>query len=136
MTKYELNYIKYAKTISNMSDFPRVKIGCVLVKGHSIIRSGYNSGTKKSPLQAAIDTKYFNCDCTGKLHAETMALLPYIKQKQNLSGATLYTCRIKGNGEYGMARPCPRCMQLIKKVGIKKIVYTTDDGVAKEKLIY
>ena len=35
-----------------------------------------------------------------------------------------------------MSRPCPRCMKVIKSLGIKKLVYSTEDGVAKERLMY
>lgn len=53
-----------------------------------------------------------------------------------LPNATLVTYRNKKDGSLGMSRPCDRCMQLIKKLGIKKLLYTTDNGFAEEKLIY
>lgn len=136
VNSYDKNYLKCAKEISNNSDFPRIHIGCVVVQGHRIISSGYNSATKTSSVQSHINKKHFRCDCLGKLHAETMALLPFLKTHTSLAGATVYTYREMANGELGKSRPCPRCMSLIKSLGIKKIVYTTDCGIAKEKLIY
>ena len=133
--KADLSYLNFAKQVSTQSNHKH-KIGCVVVSGHKIISSGHNSDTKTSPIQARLDSEHFNCECAGKVHAETEALLYYIRHHISLSGATLYTFRQKKNGSYGCARPCPRCMQLIKMVGIKKIVYTTDDGIAKEKLIF
>lgn len=35
-----------------------------------------------------------------------------------------------------MSRPCPRCMELIKEQGIKKICYTTNDGYVDERISY
>ena len=131
--KSELSYLNCAKQISTQSNH-RYKIGCVVVSGHRIISSGCNSDTKTMPIQAKLDSEHFNCECAGKVHAETEALLYFIRHHISLNGATLYTYRERKDGTYGCARPCHRCMQLIKLVGIRKIVYTTNDGVAKEKL--
>ncbi len=135
LSKREKAYLKAAKDISVLSDH-RCKIGCVVVDQHRIVSSGHNSNSKKHSVQRDIDSKYFKCSCDGKLHAETMALLPYIKSHADLSHATLYTYRKDNNGHLAQSRPCPRCMQLIKSMGIRKIIYTTNDGVCKERLIY
>ena len=63
-------------------------------------------------------------------------MIPLIKSGTDLTNATLYTFRRKKDGSFGMSRPCPRCMKVIKSLGIKKLVYSTEDGVAKERLIY
>lgn len=136
ITKQDRSYLNCAKNVSNLSNHPKYKIGCVLVYGHKVISSGYNSNTKTVPLQAKVDSAHFNCECSGKVHAETETLLYYIRHHIDLSGGTLYTYREKKDGSNGCARPCPRCMQLIKMVGIKKLVYTTDCGYAKERLEY
>lgn len=133
ITKSEMSYLNCAKAISKQSNH-RHKIGCVVVNGHKIVSSGYNSDTKTLPIQARIDSEHFNCECSGKVHAETEALIYFIRHHINLNGATLYTYREKKDGSYGCARPCPRCMQLIRLVGIRRLVYTTNDGVAREKL--
>ena len=134
--KADLSYLNCAKSMSKFSNHPKYKIGCVIVRGHRIISSGCNSNTKTMPIQAKVDSEHFNCECTGKVHAETEALLYFIRHHIDLNGATLYTYRERKDGDYGLAKPCPRCMQLIKLVGIKKLVYTTNGGMAKEKLSY
>lgn len=134
--KAELSYLNSAKGVAKLSNHPKYKIGCVIVRGHRIISCGSNSNTKTEPIQAKLDSVHFNCECTGKVHAETDALLYFIKHHISLSGSTLYTYRERKDGNYGLARPCPRCMELIKLVGIRKIVYTTNHGIAKEKLEY
>ena len=131
--KSDMSYINCAKQISIQTNHKH-KIGCVIVSGHRIIGSGHNSDTKTVPLQAMLDSKHFQCECSGKVHAETEALLPFVRHHVSLAGATIYTFRQRKDGTYGCARPCPRCMQVIKMVGIKKLVYTTNDGIAKEKL--
>ena len=38
------------------------------------------------------------------------------------------------DGTLAMARPCSRCLAVIKSLGIRKIKYTTEDGYASETL--
>lgn len=133
LTRTEQSFFKAAQSISMLSDH-RCRIGCIIVDKHRVISSGHNSNTKCHPVQAQIDTKHFNCFCSGKLHAETSALIPLMKTKTDYSRATLYTYREHKDGTLAMARPCSRCMELIKQIGITRIKYTTDDGYATEYL--
>ena len=135
LSKKKEQYLRYAKKASEFSDSSRVNIGAALIIGHKVVNIGFNTN-KTNPLQSKIDTKFFNCKCSGKIHAETMALYPYIKENIQLNNAILVTYRQKKDGTLGMSRPCDRCMKLIKQLGIKKLIYTTDDGFAEEKLIY
>lgn len=125
-------YFRAAESMSFLSDH-RCRLGCVIVKGHRIISSGHNSASKRHSLQAKIDTQYFRCDCSGFVHAEVDALIPLIDQHIDLTQASIYVYRSTCNGK-GMARPCPRCIYLIKKVGIRKVNYTTPDGFVEEVL--
>lgn len=133
LSRTERSFFKAAQSMSYLSDH-RCRIGCIIVDKHRIISSGYNSNTKCHPVQAEIDTRHFNCYCTGKIHAETRALIPFLRNKQDLSRATVYTYRELKDGTLAMARPCPRCISLIKSLGISKIKYTTDKGFAVEFL--
>lgn len=58
-------------------------------------------------------------------HAEMAAL----RRCKRTKGATLYIARINKTGEERMSRPCPKCMKLVIKAGIKKIVYTIDSAM-------
>lgn len=133
LSKTDRSFFKAAQSISMLSDH-RCRIGCIIVDKHRIVSSGHNSNTKCHAVQAQIDTQHFNCFCTGKVHAETSAIIPLIKSKEDYSRATLYTYREHADGTLANSRPCPRCMQLIKQVGITKIKYTTDVGYATEYL--
>ena len=133
LSKKERSFFTSAKSIAALSDH-RCKIGCIIVDKHRIISSGHNSNTKCHPLQAKIDTKFFNCFSTGKLHAETSAILPLLKNNEDYSRATIYTYREHADGSLANARPCARCMQLIKQLGITRVKYTTEDGYATEYL--
>lgn len=133
LSKKERSFFRMAQVMSTFSDH-RCKIGCIIVDKHRVISSGYNSNSKCHSIQAKVDTEHFNCYCTGKIHAETSALIPLLKTKEDYSRATLYTFRETKDGELAMARPCPRCMKLIKQAGISKIKYTTNEGFATEYL--
>lgn len=131
ISKSERAYFNAAKAISKLSDHKQ-QLGCVVVNNHHIISSGHNSATKCHRLQAQIDKQYFGCDCMGPVHAEVDALLPLIKNRVDLTNSTIYIYRRHKDNTNALARPCPRCMQLIKEQGIKKIKYTTEDGYASE----
>ena len=134
MTKTQSSFFRVAKNVSELSDFPRVKIGAVVVNKHRIISSGYNSKHKTHRLQAEYNKERFDGYSSGMIHAEMSALLPLIN-RVDLSKATLYVYREQKNGELGMCRPCKACMAIIKELGIKKIHYTTPDGYAEEYIL-
>lgn len=135
LCKKDRVYFKTAESLSELSDH-HCRLGAVVVEHSHIIGSGYNSRTRCSPYQARIDDKFFpNCENRGPLHAETAALIPLMKRRYDFSGTTLYVFRKNRNGELAMARPCPRCMEVIKHCGIRKIKYSTPDGFATEKIV-
>ncbi len=133
MTKRELAYFNAALAMSELSDHPQYRVGCVIVLKHRIVSSGCNTNTKCHPLQAKLDTDRFGVQCSGKVHAEVASLLPLIKSGVDLSGATIYVARYNRNGELALARPCSRCEKLIRQCGIRKVYYTTSNGYAQEK---
>lgn len=63
MTKTEKAIFQIAKTVSTLYDHPQHKLGCVVVNKHRVISTGYNSKTRRHPLQYKIDTKRFGCEC-------------------------------------------------------------------------
>ena len=133
LSKRQKSFFRAAQVMSTLSDH-RYKVGCVIVNGHRIISSGYNSDTKCHAVQARVDQSHFDCDCIGKLHAETRAIIPLLKTHSKYKNATIYTYRETSDKHLAMSRPCERCLQLIRKLGITKIRYTTPDGYATELL--
>ena len=134
MTKTEMAYFRAAKAVSELSDHPQHKLGCVIVNKHKIISSGFNSHTKCHGLQAILDAERFGVYCPGKIHAETSALVPLIKSGIDLSRATMFVHREHKDGTLAMSRPCPSCQKLIKQAGIRKVYYTSNDGYVREDL--
>ena len=134
MTKRNLSLFRIAKNVAELSDH-RHKIGAVLYHKHTIIGSGHNSNTKTDIIQAKLDKKKYGCESSGKLHAESALLIPFLKRHIDLSGSELFIYRERKDHSLGMARPCSSCMKLIKQAGIKKIHYSTYDGYATELIL-
>ena len=134
LSKTQKSYFKAARAMSELSDYPRHHLGCVIVDKHRIVSSGYNSNTKCDSLQAKMDIERHGVFCPGKVHAECAALSPILKNKIKLSNAELYVYREHKDGSLANSRPCPSCMKLIKEAGIRYINYTTEDGYEIETL--
>lgn len=133
-SKKDRSYFKAAAAVSDMSDYPQHRIGCVVVDKHHIIGSGCNSRTKCHPIQAEIDTKRYGCQCRGAVHAETAALIPLIARRYDLSNASIYLYRQHKNGVEAISRPCSGCRSLLSACGISNIFYTTESGYCHERL--
>ena len=55
LTKSQRAYFRAARAVSELSDYPRHHLGCVIVDKHRIVSSGYNSNTKCDSIQAKMD---------------------------------------------------------------------------------
>ena len=134
LSKTKQAYFRAAEAMSRLSDH-KCQLGCVVVNNHHIISSGHNSDSRGHGFQKRLDEKFFNDGKSrGCKHAEIDALLPLIRNRVDLTRATIYVFRKNKHNELAMARPCPRCMSIIKEQGIRKIEYTTDLGFASEVL--
>ena len=89
----------------------RFKIGAVIAKGKRILARAHN--TRKTHPK-------FGSGEYSTLHAESHAIYKAIRQGINIKGSTIYVYRHNNN----LAKPCECCMCLIKKYGIKEIVYS------------
>jgi dCMP deaminase len=110
--KYDLAYLKMARTWSELSYCKKKQVGALIVKDKMIISDGYN-GTPSG------DSFENNCEDENEktqwfvMHAEANAILKIAKSNQNSDGSTLYiTCS-----------PCKDCSKLILQSGIKRVVY-------------
>lgn len=117
------HYLKLAIDMAIISQkYPRC--GCVIVKNKRILSLACNM-KKSHPLQASLNYYRFGHDdnCQHHLHAEIGAILK-VKDPNKLIGASIYIARIDYYGNIKEAFPCKACLKLIKKSGIKEIIYT------------
>ncbi len=93
----------------------------VIVRGGCIISIGIN----KPKRNVFVDMHAYHPGCT--IHAEIDAILK-VRKRTDLTGAKIYVARIKkSDGETGSSKPCPMCQTVIKKFGIKKVYYTSEN---------
>jgi deoxycytidylate deaminase len=107
-------FIELALKLATKSEYYQ-KVGCVIVKGNRVIGLGFNKPNKTHPMS---NNRFHN------VHAELDAILGHTAEE--LEGATAYVARIRNNGTVGLAKPCEHCQELLKRMGIKTVIYTKD----------
>lgn len=127
MTKDRL--IQYMRKLAISSSYPNFKVGAAIFFKKKIISTGLNQG-KSHP-----HVKERGPDYSLSVHAELHAIFKAEKRNPNmLKGSTLVVYREDREGNIKSSRPCPMCMERIKAVGIKFIVYSTEQGMVTEKV--
>ena len=106
-------YMQIALLTAQRSYAKRLKVGCVIVKNHSIISFGWNG----------MPTGYDNCcemEVDGKLvtrpevqHAELNAIAKLAENGYSSKGASIFISH----------SPCIHCSRLIQKCGITHVYY-------------
>jgi len=97
-------FLKVARKKAKEGDYI-YRLGAVVVRGGKILSIASN---------------------TRKGHAEVNA----IKQASKTEGADIYVTRHTPTG-MAMSKPCNNCMEVIKAAGIRRIYYTSRDGLHK-----
>jgi len=102
-------------------------VAAVIISGGRVLSIGYNSRSN-SGLQAAYKT---NPNCTS-IHAEVDAILN-VRRKINLRGSRVVVVRKllndrENNPLVALARPCPMCEAVLHSYGVKRAMYTIDNG--------
>lgn len=135
MNKMDARLLNLALDIAKCSDYGKYHMGCVVAQKNTVLNTAFNT-CKTHPLQKKYNRERFSDDDKPHyLHAEIHALAPLLNEEIEWSKVTVYIARKrKCDGENGMARPCAACMKMIRGLGVKKVVYTTDFGVAEERI--
>ena len=100
------------------------RVGSIIALSGRVLGRGFNKYFSINNLSRKFFSNYLGHEVYNSIHAEIMALKNSYKSK--IRGATLYVCRIKKNGSLGLSKPCARCMNAIRELGISKIVYSTE----------
>lgn len=120
-------FLFLARNVSFHSNH-RVRVGAVIVKNGKPISVGFNK-LKTHTIYTKVNHK--RAKYIQSLHAEMSALL---SARTDVSGATIYVYRERRDGSRGNAKPCPVCQLLLAEAGVKKIYFSTDDGMDVLKL--
>jgi deoxycytidylate deaminase len=113
-----LRFTNKAIELAEKSDLDKYHHGCVVACGGREIATGYNSTRTRISQENVPST-----------HAERSALSSLMDKDKCFSNATIYIVRINADKDLRNSKPCTDCLKLIKKLGIKKIVYSVDGGL-------
>lgn len=116
----DIRWLRLAILQAEQAPHAQWRVGAVLVKGGSVLSSGFNRYRNDPSLVNLHEVSY---------HAEEAA----IRRAGDPYGATLYVARIKRGGDLGMAKPCQKCQQIIIGNGVHTVVWSTSDGLFKER---
>lgn len=118
MTRDE-RMIRLALKVAEKSQH-KFRTGVVIAIGSRIISIGINK-YRTHPQQINCHTNMNS----NSIHAELDAIISC----HSPLGATIYVARILKDGTSGLSKPCKTCQGIIELYGIKKVVYTTHDGL-------
>ena len=109
----------------------RAKVAAAVVIKNDVVAFGSNK-IRSHPFQLRFGK---NCE-SAYWHAETNAIYNALKRVQvdELTKASLYVVRVKKpaagsrNWILGMAKPCRGCEFCIETFGLRRVIYSIDDG--------
>lgn len=120
LSKKDRSYLSVARYMATKSK-SRNTHGALVVKGGRVLGSGFNKDRNHPTI---VSPEHIKTECS--FHAEEVA----IKEagENNVRGAVIYVARVNRQGQDRDSKPCSRCSNLIEKVGIKKVIYTSEAG--------
>ena len=65
-------------------------------------------------------------------HAEEQALR---KLRGDAAGGILISVRLRRDGRWGMARPCPKCQKLLAKAKLKAVYWSDAEGELRSEAL-
>ena len=109
--------IEVAYNSQGVGKHNNVRIGAILINKKQVIASGINSYDTHTAM-----TRFHRFPFT---HAEARSVIRVGVYQNSCKDMTIFVARIKKDNSLGMSRPCSGCMQLLRYVGVKRIIYTT-----------
>jgi len=113
----EQRALKIAAKVAEQSSYGKFRHGAVLIKGGSVLNVSANSDNHTSFGQ-----RFREREGRATHHAETSCVLGL--KKSITQGGTIYVARVNRKGDWRLSKPCKMCHEVMKFVGIKKVVYT------------
>lgn len=115
-------YIELAKRIADQSEFKEYRHGAVLVRGGSVLNTSCNKNKYR-----AWGERFRKKQCGHATHHAELGCVLGL-DRSITEGATMYVVRIGKAGNLRNSKPCPMCEAALEYVGVKKVVYSDEDG--------
>jgi deoxycytidylate deaminase len=103
------------KKLISLSNHSQHRLSCIIMQGNRIISEGFNEVKTHPKSLAGYNMK----------HAEISAVL---NSEQDLRGCTAYVYRERRDGLPGLSKPCRGCEAMLKNAGIKKVIFSSEQG--------
>lgn len=118
LSRREQSFLSVARYFATKSE-SRQKHGAVIVRGGSVIGTGYNKDRNRPHN---VSPEHIKAHCS--VHAEIEAIRD---AGWKVRGAVLYVARVNRSGDDRDSQPCDRCKVVIEETEIKKVIYTRSD---------
>jgi len=105
--------MQIARTVGTRATCPRASVGCVLIREHRILTTGYNGAPRGVAHCTEVGCMLVNEHCLRATHAEANAVVQGALHGVSLQGAVAYCTH----------QPCVSCSKLFISAGVIKIVY-------------
>jgi len=105
--------MQIARTVGTRATCPRASVGCVLVREHRILTTGYNGAPRGVAHCTEVGCSLVNDHCLRATHAEANAVVQGALHGVSLQRATAYCTH----------QPCINCSKLLISAGVAKIIY-------------
>ncbi len=106
-------FMNIAREVATRSTCDRKNVGAVIVRGKTILSTGYNGSIRGLPHCDEAGHEMEDDHCVRTVHAEANAIVQ----------AARHGTRIEDSEIYVTASPCYNCFKLIANAGIKKIYF-------------
>jgi deoxycytidylate deaminase len=126
LSKKQSSIIKLAARVAQQSTCTH-KHGCILVKGGKILNTACNQSSYSHFANRFLKRPWY-----GTRHAEVNVVLGL--SREITSGATIYLVRIGKGGALRDSCPCSMCADLLKFVGVRRVVYSGTDAFCEALL--
>lgn len=124
LTKSARSAITLARSVAQ-SSLSKHRHGAVLTRGGNVISTGFNKD-RNDPRLCSPEHILQHCST----HAEASAIM---QAGPAARGSVLYVVRVNKKSKLLNSRPCPRCWDAIRAAGVRKVVYSTDEGIAMSR---
>jgi dCMP deaminase len=106
-------FMDIATQVATRATCDRKHVGAVIVRGRTILSTGYNGSIRGLPHCDDVGHMMENGHCVATVHAEANAIIQAATNGVSIDGATIYTT----------ASPCWPCFKLIANAGLVRIVF-------------
>lgn len=130
LSKKQRNFIDLASRIAQQTDFKEYKHGAVLVRGGTVL----NTSCNKNKYKAWANRFRKKQRGHATVHAEIGAILGL--DRSITEGSTIYVVRVGRDGHLRNSKPCPMCEAAMQFVGIKRVIYSNENGHIEHMRIY